>query len=123
MPIAIDPKKTWTYVLECDRALPASQQTRWKLKALTVAEHARIADGASSFHRETGTIRIAQGTEVLETLRAGLVGCENFIDAAGLLVQFNQSDEFLSRLRPEWRAELAAAIKDHNTLDADDRKN
>ena len=44
MPIALDPKATFTYVLEDDRKLPDEDQTSFTLRGLTVAEEAKVAD-------------------------------------------------------------------------------
>ena len=48
MPIALDPKATFEYILEDDRALPTEEQTIFTLRGLTVAEEARVADSMIS---------------------------------------------------------------------------
>jgi hypothetical protein len=48
MPIALDPKATFDYVLEDDRSIPKEDQTVFTLRGLTVAEEAKVADSMIS---------------------------------------------------------------------------
>lgn len=127
MPIALDPKSTWDYVLECDRG--EERPTVFELKALSVRDEARLEDGHASVDRVANAIRVSTGTTNLEALRAGLVGVRDFFDADGRPVLFDTdkqgrvSDSFLERLHPDWRQELARAIADRVRLTEADRKN
>lgn len=134
MPIAIDPSKPWRYVLQCDLPCDADSRTVWLLRPLTVGQYAKLQDSIAAVDRESGTVRVTSGTQVIEALRLGLAGVERFNDAAGKEVPFTTkfnkthsldivTDDFLNRLHPDWRDELARAITEHNTLSEDDRKN
>ena len=143
MPIAVDPNRTWNYVLECDRPktpaegeapTPPSSPTTWKLKPLTCREHARLQDGIASVDRTIGVVNVASGTNALEACRMGLVGVENFFDSNGAPVKFlHKFDktygrdfvtyDFLDCLRPEWRDELAKAITERSEITEADAKN
>lgn len=134
MPIAIDPSKPWSYVLQCDRALPEDQRTIWSLRPLTVSQYAKLQDSIAAVDREAGTVRVTSGTQAVEALRLGLAGVERFFGWDGKPVLFASkfsktlsmeivTDDFLNRLHPDWRDELARAITEHNQLSEDDRKN
>jgi hypothetical protein len=62
------------------------------------------------------------------TLRLGLIGVENFRDGAGKMVHFDAdkagrvTDAFLSRLKKEWRSEIADQIRTLNALTVDEKK-
>ncbi len=131
MPIAVDPTKTWEYILKCDRG--TDFPTRFVLAAISVADEARLQD-AIAFVRD-GATHIKSGTHTLDVLRVGLRGWHDFQDATGQLVPFKTdaskrmrgvdpvSDESLAWLTPEWRKELADAIIERNTLSEGERKN
>ena len=130
MPIAIDPESQWPYTLREERGQPNA--TTFKLKALTVAEEGRIRDSLASVNPTESTVSVRSGTHELEILRAGLVGVENFFDAAGGEVPFESvrigkrevvSDKFLARLAPKHRQEIAEAIMERNTVTDAERKN
>lgn len=122
MPIALDPKQHFDYVLECDRALPPEQQTVFKLRGLTVAEEARIEDGLAQL--VDGGVSMRSGHQKLEILRLGLLGWTGFRSADGTEVAFERTkghpqhvtDACLDRLAPDWRVELANAITERGKL-------
>lgn len=134
MAIRIDPRKTWEYVLECDRGLSEEQQTYWELRPLTVLEESKLQDMAVTADAESRAVSMNSGRVHLETLRYGLVGCRQFRDQDGTEVPFTSkfnkglareivTDDFLSGLHPDWRRELAIAIEQGATLSEEDRKN
>ena len=116
MAVAVQPKKQFDYVLEEDRKLLAEKQTVWKLRGLSIGEQADVQDSLRTERTETGETSWKTGTLLLKTLRAGLVGVANFCDDTGLPVAFSSdksgvvTDDFLDRLAPAWRTELANAI-------------
>ena len=116
MAIAIQPKKGFDYVLEDDRKFPPEKQTVWKLRGLSIGEQSDVQDSLRTERSDTGETSWKTGTLLLKTLRAGLVGVSNFLDESGAAVEFTKdksgvvSDEFLDRLAPAWRTELANAI-------------
>lgn len=131
MPIAIDPTKTWDYILKCDRG--TDNPTVFVLGALTVADEAALQDRMVSI--KDGTTQVASGTHTLDVLRRGLRGWKDFITSGGDLVPFKTdasrrtrgvdpvSDESLAYLSPEHRRELAEAIIERNTMSEAERKN
>lgn len=128
MPIALDPKQRFDYVLECDRALPADQQTTFELRGLTVAEEARIEDGLAQL--VDGGFNMRSGQQKLGILRLGLVGWRNFKSGDGAEVPFETikghpqhvTDACLDRLDPDWRVELANAITERGKLTPAEKK-
>ena len=118
MAIAVDPRATFSYVLECDRELPQEQQTTWELRGLTALEEAKIADDLVRQGVADGEVRYSSGSRVLTILRYGLRGVRGFFDASGAEVPFEETkghprqvaDAFLDKLQPAWRIELANAI-------------
>lgn len=127
MAIAVDPARTFDYVLQCDRELPKEQQTVFQLKVLTAKELAQIEDNAVVIDKEE-KIAVNSGSTVLKTLRVGLQAWENFKDANGNPVMFQRKAgivcyENFDRLRPEWRRELANAITEQTRLTEDQVKN
>jgi len=127
MPIAIDPNKSWEYVLLVDRELPPEQQTVFELKALSARELATIEDGSVRSDRE-GKLEYLSGTQTIRILELGVRGWRNFKDPAGTDVPFRENNgkprhENWDLLRPEWRRELANAITEQNRLSEEERKN
>lgn len=127
MAIALDPNRTHRYVLKEDSNQPEDAQTIWILRTLTVRDDETIQN-SKMVANGAGQFLLQPGTEDLMTLRVGLVGVENFRDAAGKLVHFETdkhnrvTDGFLSRLRKEWRNELADQIRALNVLTDDEKK-
>jgi hypothetical protein len=122
MPIALNPRQEFDYVLECDRTLPPEQQTVFRLRSLTVGEQADLEDSLAVRRGEDLGINV--GSQKLRILRLGLVGWSNFRDAAGAEVPFEAikghprhvTDVCLDRLDSEWRTELANAITERGRL-------
>lgn len=133
MPIAIDPAKTWEYVLKSER--DAADPTRFILATLTVAEEANLQDRLVAVDGTTKLTTVASGTHTLEVLRLGLRGWSGFRFADGREVPFETnaglkfrgiappSDKTLGYLSPADRKELAEAIVERNTATDDERKN
>jgi len=127
MAIALDPNRSHRYVLREDASLPVEDQTVFLLRSLTVRDDEMIQN-SKMVASSGGEFRLQPGTEDLMTLRLGLIGVENFRDGAGKMVHFDAdkrgqvTDAFLSRLRKEWRSELADAIRTLNTLTTDEKK-
>jgi hypothetical protein len=126
MPIAVDPARTYRYVLACERALPVEQQTVFLLKALTAREHAQIRDGLSVVDPQ-GNLLVRQGSGEILILTLGVLGWENFKDAQGAPVAFladpMQKDANWDRLAPHHRKELADAVTEMTFLSEAERKN
>jgi hypothetical protein len=118
--------------LECDRDLDPSDQTIFEVRWLKYSEQVKIEDNTvtSKIGRknEESEMRIASGTAEKAILQAGLVGWSNFKDANGNEVEFKRTsnkvtDECLSRLRPDWRKEIANFITDQGVISKDEEKN
>ena len=128
MPIALDPKATFKYVLECDKSLPEAEQTSFELRGLTVAEEAAVSDSMIMAHGGTDELSFRAGTHQLTVLRHGLRGWEKFQDGAGAEIPFiigkghprQVTDESLDRLLPAWRQELVGAIMDRGSITEDE---
>lgn len=132
MPIALDPSKTWDYILQAERG--EATPTTFTLKALTVADEAELQDRMVAV--EDGTTRVLSGTHTLDTLRKGLVGWHSFRFADGTAAPYATdpgrrmrdgracvSDAALALLTPAVRKELAEAIIERNTITEAERKN
>lgn len=127
MAIAVDPNRTFDYVLKGDRKLPVEQQTVFKLKVLSAKELARLEDNISLMDLN-GVMQVKSGSIILETLRIGLRGWDTFHDKNGNLIEFRDNngkprDDNFDLLRPEWRRELANAITEQTKLSGDEIKN
>jgi hypothetical protein len=124
MPIALDPKATFTYILEDDRKLPEEDQTVFTLRGLTVAEEAKVADSMISSIPGQEELSFRSGTHQLTVLRHGLRGWENFKDADGKNVSFDTgrgnprhvTDECLDRMLPRHRQELVGVILERGSI-------
>lgn len=133
MAIAVDPSRTWDYVLEADRG--TERPTTWELRVLTARETAEIQDGAA-FAEKDATISIRSGSSQLRALKLGLAGVRDFRDETGADVPFESendnkrnptrrivTDRFLDRIEDRDRAELARAISEGNRVTETERKN
>ena len=128
MPIALDPKATFEYVLEDDRALPPEEQTVFNLRGLTVAEEARVADSMISGLPGQDELSFRSGTHQLTVLRYGLRGWTGFLDSEGKPVQFETSngsprqvkDASLDRILPKYRTEIVNAILERGSVNEDE---
>lgn len=123
MAVAVDPNRTFDYVLKEDRELPAEQQTVFKLKVLSARELAGLEDSVSVMDKD-GNWQVKVGTKVLEILRLGLKGWKNLWRTSEITEPFKGiGDESLDLLRPEWRRELADAITEQTNLSEGEVKN
>ncbi len=126
MPIAVDPGKTFDYVLECDRTLPAEEQTVFEIKVLSARELADIEDKATKF--VDGGLEFRTGSQVLKILELGVKGWKNFRGRDGAEISFRDNNgrprpENWDLLRPEWRRELSNAVTEQNRVTEAERKN
>lgn len=125
MPIALDPKATFDYVLEDDRSQPEGEQTLFTLRGLTVAQEARVADNMIASIPGQEELSFRSGTHQLTVLRYGLRGWANFKDAGGDDVVFRTengsprhvTDACLDRLLPKHRTELVNAVLERGSVD------
>lgn len=128
MPIALDPKSTFPYVLEDDRESAADAQTVFNLRGLTVAEEASVSDSMILATAGADELSFRAGTHQLTVLRHGLRGWSNFHDAEGKPVPFDLqkghprhvTDECLDRLLPKYRQELTNAILERGAITEDE---
>jgi hypothetical protein len=124
MPIALDPKATFTYVLEDDRSSEPDARTTFTLRGLTVGEEARVADSMISSVPGEDELSYRSGTHQLTVLRFGLRGWTQFNDGEGNEVRFDMTrshpkhitDECLDRLSAQHRQELTSAILDRGAV-------
>tara|TARA_Y100000310_G_scaffold336739_1_gene422116 strand:- start:28309 stop:28701 length:393 start_codon:yes stop_codon:yes gene_type:complete len=124
MPIALDPKATFEYVLEDDTGLPEEDRTVFTLRGLTVAEEARVADNMIASIPGQEELSFRSGTHQLTVLRFGLRGWRNFKAADEKEVPFETgrgnphhvTDAALDRLLPRYRQELVSAIMDRGSI-------
>ena len=124
MPIALDPKATFDYILEDDRSLDESGQTVFTLRGLTVAEEARVADNMISSIPGQDELSFRSGTHQLTVLRFGMRGWTNFKDASGGEVRFETergtpkhvTDVCLDRMLARHRTELSNAILERGSV-------
>jgi len=128
MPIALDPKSTFPYVLEDDRSTANGEQTVFQLRGLTVAEEASVSDSMILATAGADELSFRAGTHQLTVLRHGLRGWSNFHDAEGTPVPFDLqkghprhvTDECLDRLLPKYRQELTNAILERGAITEDE---
>jgi hypothetical protein len=115
--IVTDPRSTWSYVLEAERALSKDQQTTFRLRHLSLAAESELID---SYARDPMTglmIRQAIGSEHLRVLRRALVGWDNLCKPDGSPVVFEAGpqggakDELLALIPLLVREELARAVE------------
>ena len=124
MPIALDPKATFTYVLLDDRKLPEEEQTTFKLRGLTVGEEARVADSMISSIPGAEELSFRSGTHQLTVLRYGLRGWEGFMDSSKSAIEFEKTrthpktvtDDCLDRLSSLHRTEIVNAILERGVV-------
>lgn len=116
MAVWIDPSKTWDYQLEHERGKPDA--TTWKLRPLTVGQHAEIQD-LPVMDQKAGTFCARTGEAHARVLRYGIAGVTNLGGWSGGIID----DAFIAGLHPAWRTELALAIINRSTLQDSDRKN
>lgn len=121
----LNPRKERFLVLECDKNLPAEEQSRFYYRLLDYGQFTDAQDNLVEWvESEDGAknkTRVLNGTQERTVLLAGLIRFENFCDEDGneIVYPAEQSNaetvkkaklEALTALRPEWRKELARAI-------------
>ena len=124
MPIALDPKATFEFVLEDDRKLPEEDRTVFTLRGLTVAEEARVADNMIASIPGQEELSFRSGPHQLTVLRFGLRGWKHFKASDDSDVPFELgrgnprqvTDDALDRLIPRHRQERVAAIMDRGSI-------
>lgn len=135
MAIGLNPDKERIYVLEDDRELAEDQRTRWVYKLLSYPAYMSAQDNLVQFQSqkvargqdsETRTL-VLSGTQEKNTLINGLIRVENFFDEDGQLLHYPEAGteakvQWLSKVKPRWRAELAKAILGESDLEEADRK-
>lgn len=137
MVIARSVNETFPYVVKADRELDQSQQTVFQLRRLP----STVGIALDNLHEgnASGQVTLKVGDQKIVSLMAGLAGWENFNDSEGRPVEFKkQSGErsvfgvvikdpahrsMIDRLPPEVADELAAVIREENTLSEDETKN
>lgn len=132
--IALTPNQTWDYVPRQDRELPAAKQTVFRLRALSKREKHEL----HNLRTRPGVFTGTEGDVRYQTLRAGLAGWSNFLDAAGNPVAFEtEKDDVevygrrcrpatiacLDRVTDELEIELVTEILTGSNLNHEDRKN
>ena len=141
MVIATNPVEEFIFYLSEDMALEKPKRTAWKILALNVSQRSKLEDGrAMGTMDDAGELTgfaIRSGSVVLECIRAGLRGVENFNDADGSEVPYEQakkmmnvlgknvlppSDDFLDRIAPRHRQEIANAIELNTRVTAEEGK-
>ncbi|KKN46986.1 hypothetical protein LCGC14_0667260 [marine sediment metagenome] len=147
MVLAIDTKKSFPYVLECDRKqpcqckgekedctdcngtgkqdVPTEKKTIFKLKVLTARELAKIQDNVT-VNLGSGDVALKGGQKILDILASGIVGWENLKDGEGKDVDFKKEKgnyENWDYLSPDHRRELADAITEQNRMTEETVKN
>ncbi len=131
----ITTKRTFPYVLKCDRDLPPDQQTVFQLRPLTNAQRFSLLDMNSV---QGGSTTLRGGTMAQTALRIGLAGWENLTnenDAVvpyvahqgkvmvhGVAAESPATEETMNRLPWEAVEELADAIMNGLQLTQDDAK-
>lgn len=87
---AITPRTEFDYIAKEDRADDADPNfvVKWRLRALTSAEMAKMEDSTQSADPKTGRVDLNQGTVRIEGARACIVGWENFKDGEGNEIPF-----------------------------------
>lgn len=124
---AIDPRKQFDYVPECERMLPESEQVVAVIKGLTIGDETAIKD---ALYAGTHGISISLAGQQLMALRVGLVDLKNFKGSDGVVIPVARdkntgliTDEFLVRIPYEVRAEIARVILDSLSVSGEELKN
>tara|TARA_R110002096_G_scaffold24771_6_gene78167 strand:+ start:133 stop:546 length:414 start_codon:yes stop_codon:yes gene_type:complete len=137
MVIARSVNETFSYVCKADRALDASLQTTFRLRRLP----STVGIALDNLHEGNadGQVTLKVGDQKMVALMAGIDGWENFNDAEGNQVEFKRNAgersvfgvivknpalrSMIDHLPPDIADELAAVIREENTVSEDDLKN
>ena len=135
MVIALTPGHEWDYICKCDRELPEEEQTVWRLRTLTEEQYRQLVDKLTTTDQESGELRFNLGSHIYRAVRYGLVGVKNFRDENGKEIELVTTqrgpkpehavvrDEFIAKIPPQVRHELADAIVERNKLAHSEAKN
>ena len=120
----------WDYVLEANRSDPPEQQVVFRLRPLSAAQRARIADSIAADVTAEGTtssVNIKVGSRWLLACRDGLTGWIAGPEAAEDWPAFQvsrsggASEASLDVLRDEWLSELGTEILNRSSLTSEER--
>lgn len=122
MPIALDPKETYDYVLEAERKLGDEEQTVFQLRGLTIAEEAALNNTLVASDMGGDEMKWKTGDYQLKTLKLGLVGWRNFNDAEGVDVPFEAVERLrLSKQKRSQREDTGVTLACLDRLSSVDR--
>jgi len=108
---AVNSKTTENYIAECDRDLPESEQTIFKIRQLTVEQEAHIEDELGRVN-QGGEFAINLGTQALLALNLGLADVENLVDDSGqaITMERDETKRYLpGKIRP-WKNDSLSKI-------------
>lgn len=82
MPIMLNPKHTFDYVLKDDRELDedAVGAITFNLRVLTVGELAKVEDALAAYNTDDDSVQIKSGSQVLTILKLGLAGWNGAVE-------------------------------------------
>lgn len=124
MAIALDPARTWDYVLRADRELQEEERTVWKMRTLSQRASMKMVDRL--IVSDDGSASMGgMGTQSLDIVLDGLVGWTNFPDSAGEPIEAkvrggHLTDVSLARIDTTIMLELAIAIESGGKLSEED---
>jgi hypothetical protein len=126
-------KKEYEYVLKEDRKLEPKDQTVWVHKMADLDLQNRGSDsiefiGDTSGDPEKLVTKVTANARITtDIIRGCLIRVENLKDENGDPVDWPKAHqpqlEFLSRLKPSWRSELATAFRNAGILSEEEVKN
>lgn len=130
MPVAFTMKE-FEYVVEEDRKRPEKDQTRFRLRTLTVPERAECERTEFSQVGEEINLVSDQLERAQKVLGYALLGWSNFCDENGDPVEFSEVKEHGRRIVPvhiynrisPWMVELANEVTRRSRLSEDAAKN
>lgn len=139
----VDPAVSLPYVCATDREtdasglalVPEAERTTWMLRVPNVADEAEIKQ-LGVIARERGLAGFHYGRSIVDILRIGLVGAENFRNPDGTVIEFKTeertvfgrrrqvvADAFLDRIPSGLKDELVGAITNGSGIPELDAKN
>ena len=128
---AVSTSEEHPYVCEKDRDLDKKDQTTFYLRVLSIKQRVSLENSVTHLDGKTNKMAVNAGSTALDTLRFGLVGWDNLLDAERNEVLFKTevsrvhrievpTDVTLSKLPAAVRRELANAIDQETFLTAED---